>query len=214
MALTVSRKAPPEEPPVKIAIPKSRLALVFRELAIDGIRTWSNVWVFCQVAADSGDQDCAAVMDCFRKLKKKERKKITPEAACSLVGVDPEEFAASIFREYLRYSDQAANLIAAAGLPGVVRKSVQVAKTKDGHRDRRLQMEHSGFLPQRNGGGIHVNASASAENKSATVIQANELPTMETDSLRFTRILKDSQVTTIDGQRALPPGVPALGNKE
>ncbi len=186
--------------------------MLFRELRIEDVKTWRNIWVFAQIAADSGNAEMAAVMECYRGLKtKKERASSTPESVCDLAGMDPDEFAAEIFREYLRYSSEAANLIAAASLPEVTRKSVQVAKTKDGWRDRKMQFEHSNFLPQKHGGGIHVNASASAESKNATFVQAPELPRPEDETIRFTRVLKDSQVTTIDSQRALPPPVPALG---
>lgn len=203
MARALASKSPREP---KALEPQTRMTMIFRELEIDKKKSWRFCWVFAQHAADDGDDEMVAVMDCFKKLKKREQANATPEFVCDLAGVSPNAFAGAVFQSYVAYSEQAANLVAAAGLPGVVRKSVEVAQTSKGVADRKFQFEHSGFLPTKQGGGIHVNATANAETKTATIVQAPELPSMESDSLRFTRLLKDS--TTITAQPAIEPAAP------
>ncbi len=207
MAVSKSSKSAAVEP----LAPTTRLTLTFRELVINGKKDWRHAWVFAQFAADSGDSDMVKVMECYKALKKKEQATVSPEYVCDLAGVDSNDFAAEVFREYLSYSGDAANLIEAASRPAVVKKQVAVALTTDGWRDRKMLHEHSGFLPQKTGGGIHVNASANADAKSAAILP-NELPSMESDTRRFTRTLKDSEPLTIDvPPEQSPARVPALG---
>lgn len=209
MALATSSRAPA----VKPLEPQTRLTMTFRELAIEGKKNWRHAFVFARHAAES-DPEMAKVIEVYDGLKKRERANASPEFVCDLAGVDPKDFAAEVFREYLSYSNDAANLVAAAGLPDVVRTSVKVAKTKEGVQDRKMQFDHAAFLPQRQGGGIHVNASANAENKSATIVSAPELTSMESDTLRYTKILKSESVKVIDAPIEAPRGVPALGASE
>ena len=210
MAVAVSRR----DPPVKSLAPTSRLAMVFRELAINGKRDWKNWIVFCQHAADEGDEEMQRVVECYNGLKKRERASATPEFVADLANVAANDLAAEVFRSYLAYSNDASNLIAAAGLPDVVRTSVRVAKTKEGVQDRKMQFDHAAFLPQRQGGGIHVNASANAENKSATIVSAPELESMEKNTLRMTRILKGELTEQVSVASDSPRSVPALGASE
>lgn len=188
----------PREQAVKALTPTTRLTLTFRELAIDGRKDWHLCWTFAQMAADSGDEDMIALMECYNGLKKREKASATPEYVCSLAGIDPNDMAAEVFREYLRFAGDAANLIEAANRPDVVRRSVRFAKKENGHRDRKMLFEHSGFLPTKTGGGIHVNATANAETQNATVISAPELPSMESDTRRFTKVLKSEAVQVIE----------------
>lgn len=210
MSLTVSSKAPA----VRSLAPLTRLTMTFRELSIEGRKDWRHWVIFAQHAADEGDADMVKVMECYHGLKKRERQTATPEFVADLAGVSPNDLAAEVFRSYLSYASDASNLIEAAGRPEIVRRQVEFAKKEAGWRDRKMLHEHSGFLPQKQGGGIHVNAQANAETQTATIVQAPELPTMESDTLRFTRTLKDT-VSISDGQRKLsPPPVPALRGEE
>jgi hypothetical protein len=200
---------------VKPLAPQTRLTMTFRELAIEGRKDWRNCWTFAQFVADEGDEEMVRVMDCYRKLKRREQSTASPEFVCDLAGVSPNDFAAEIFRAYLAYAGDAANLIAAAGLPAVVRKSVAVAQTTKGVQDRKMQFDHANFLPQKSGGGIHVSANANAENQSATVISAPELVSMESDTLRYTRILKGEAAKTItEATTEEPHKVSALGSDD
>lgn len=205
MAVAKTTRAP------KVLAPITRLTLTFRELQINGKKDWRHCWSFAQFAADSGDPDMTAAMECFRKLKKREQETVSPEYVCGLAGVEPGDFAGQVFREYLSYAGDAANLIEAASRPQVVKKQVAVALTTDGWRDRKMLHEHSGFLPKKTGGGIHVSANATADAKSAAILP-NELSSMESDTKRFTKALKDSEPLTIDVTAEAPPArVPALG---
>lgn len=71
-----------------------------------------------------------------------------------------------------------------------------------------MMLDHAGFLPQKQGGGIHVNASANADLKTANVILPNELPTMEADTMRFTRILKSNESQAIEAPATASPVLP------
>jgi hypothetical protein len=207
VALAKSSRAAKEVKPLE---PVTRLTMIFRELAIEGKKSWRNWVVFAQHCADEDDAEMQKVMECYRGLKKREQQTASPEFVCDLAGVNPNDLAAEIFRSYLSYASDAANLIEAASRPEVVRKSVQFAKEFEGHRDRKMLFEHSGFLPQKTGGGIHVSANASAETKTA-VIHAPELESMEANTLRFTKTLK-SAPSNIIGAPVIAGPVAALSD--
>lgn len=212
MGIAKASRAPKETKAVRSLSPTTRLAMTFREIEIEGRKDWRNCWIFAQFAADEGDEDMVRVMETYKGLKNKERVSATPEFVCDLAGVNPNDFAAEIFRAYLSYSGDAGNLIAAAAHPKVVGATVKNAMTAKGHQDRRMLLDHAGFLPQKQGGGIHVNASANADSKTANVILPNELPTMESDTIRFTRSLKSNTTSqTIDAQVIAPAPVLPLG---
>lgn len=210
MAIAVSRR----DPPVKAPESMTRLTLTFRDLVLDGKRSWRHCFTLAKFAADGGSVDMRRFHDAYHGLKLRERAKATPEFVADLAGVDPEDVIAEVSRIYYRLGEDTSNIIASASHAAVVKKSIAVAKTTDGHRDRKMLFEHSNFLPPKTGGGIHVNASANAENKSATIVSAPELTSMESDTLRYTRILKSESVKLIDAPSEAPKGVPALGARE
>lgn len=214
MAVTKSSRDPKNA--VKALKPQTRLTLVFKDLEINGKKDWRHAFIFCRFAAEHDSVDMAKVIECYDKLKVRERATASPEFLCDLAGVDVADFFAEVSREYYSFCGDGANLIEAASRPAVVRKSIQFAKTPEGHRDRKMLFEHSGFLPPKTGGGIHVNASATAENQTATVISAPELPSMESDTLRFTRVLKGDTTKVIEASEApaiAPARVPSLGSE-
>lgn len=199
MALTQSRKT------VKPLDATTRLMLTFRHLEIDGHKSWRNLWCFAQHAADNGSDVCAKVMDFYKRLTRKEQRAATPEFICQEAGIDSDEFSGEVFASYMKYSNGAANVIAAAALPKVVKRSVAQALTPEGYRDRQMQFQHSGFLPTKQGSNINVSANANVDSRTA-VVTAAELPSMESDSLRFTKILRNNAAELIDQ----PKGVAAV----
>jgi hypothetical protein len=213
MALSEAKREPVRPKALHAA---SRLTMVFRELEIEGKKDWRNAWTFARYAADNGSVDCKAVVECYSRLKLRERAVATPEHVCDLAGVNANDFAAEIFREYIAFAGDAANLIEAANRSRVVRKSVAVALTNEGHRDREMLFKHSGFLPEKQGGGIHVNASANAENKVANVIRDTGMESMEANTLRMTRTLKGGFTATIEAapDAIAPASVKALTERK
>jgi hypothetical protein len=189
---------------------RSRLALIFRALTIQGHANWKNCWFFMECAAKDGDEEALKVFKVWKKLPKFEKDKRSPEEVCEMAGVDPRDFGAFVFREYLSYSQEAGNVIAAAGHPRVVAASVKIAQKEEGWRDREMLFRHQGFLPERQGGGIHVTANANADNRNAVVLPA-ELPSMESDTIRMSRILKPGETVTVEAAPEERRKVPALG---
>jgi hypothetical protein len=194
---------------VNKTVPPTRLAMTFRDLALDGAKDWRNWVVFAQFAADDGDEDARAVIDCFRKLKPREKNEVSPEYVCDLAGVKPADLAAQIFRMVYIYAGDAAALIEAAARPAVVQKTVNVALTDEGWRDRQMLHQHSGFLPRPGGSNISVNASANVQ--SAMFSPAHELPSVEVDTMRFTKALKDGKVIEGEAVEIESSPVAALG---
>jgi hypothetical protein len=204
MALAVKRRANYFE--------ASRMSLVFRELTIHGDKNWRHCYVFAKHAAENGSADMARCMEVYKGLKIKERATITPEQLCDLAGVDPAMFFAEVTREYYAFCGDGANLLEAASRKAVVKKTVLTALTTDGWRDRKMLHEHSGFLPQHNGGGIHVSANANSDSRNAVVLP-HELTTMEADTMRYTKLLKSTEVLTVEAPAEAPMKVKALGEK-
>ncbi len=191
MTILESRRGP--------RMPKTYLTMVLHELVVDGKKTWRNCWHFAKIGADAGQPEMMRVMETWNGLRVKERERMTPEEVLEIAGVDPRDFAAEVFREYLTMATDASNLIEAANRPAIVKASIDFAKKKDGFRDRQMLLEHGQFIQQKQGGGIHVSANANAENKSAVILPA-ELGSMESDTLRYTRVLKNSDVPAIEAQ--------------
>ncbi len=204
MTILESRRGP--------RMPKTYLTMVLHELVVDGKKTWRNCWHFAKIGADAGQPEMMRVMETWNGLRVKERERMTPEEVLEIAGVDPRDFAAEVFREYLTMATDASNLIEAANRPAIVKAAIDFAKKKDGWRDREMLFKHSSFLPQKSGGGIHVNANSSSEVKSAVVLPG-EIASMESENVRMTRVLKADSVTVELASEEKPRKVPALSGR-
>lgn len=103
---------------------------------------------------------------------------------CLAKELDPGHVMAVVGEAAAKFRDNASIIIAALSMPGVVEKSVKVALTTDGYRDRKMLFEHARFLPvaqhRINIGIVNKNnATAEAAAESATAGAGRGLPSHE-----------------------------------
>jgi hypothetical protein len=71
----------------------------------------------------------------------------TADAICEQLGIVPLDLLKAVAGATIRFSTYTAQLLAAAALPSIVEQSIAVALTPKGTADRKMQLQHSGFLP-------------------------------------------------------------------
>ena len=71
----------------------------------------------------------------------------TADAICEQLGIVPLDLLKAAAGATIRFSAYTAQILAAAALPSVVEQSIAVALTPKGTADRKMQLQHSGFLP-------------------------------------------------------------------
>jgi hypothetical protein len=71
----------------------------------------------------------------------------TADAICEQLGIIPLDLLKAAASATIRFSTYTAQILAAAALPSIVERSIEVALTQKGTADRKMQLQHSGFLP-------------------------------------------------------------------
>jgi hypothetical protein len=69
------------------------------------------------------------------------------DAICKRAGLNPIELLGVVAEAAYRIAMNTAQITAALALPAIIARSVEVALTDEGVADRRMQLQHSGFLP-------------------------------------------------------------------
>jgi hypothetical protein len=69
------------------------------------------------------------------------------DAVCEQIGLAPLDLLKAVADATLRFSMYTARLRAAVAMPSIVERSTEVALTEKGAADRKMQLQHSGFLP-------------------------------------------------------------------
>jgi hypothetical protein len=85
------------------------------------------------------------------------------DAICEQVGIVPLDLLKAAASATIRFSTYTAQILAAAALPSVVEQSIAVALTPKGTADRKMQLQHSGFLPVPAGTNIAIQANVAAQ---------------------------------------------------
>jgi hypothetical protein len=69
------------------------------------------------------------------------------DAVCEQIGLAPLDLLKAVADATIRFSMYTARLRAAVAMPSIVERSIEVALTDQGVADRKMQLQHSGFLP-------------------------------------------------------------------
>lgn len=138
-----------------------------------------------QIARMSDDPKVRSVADRYELLTEAEKKVVPIEQLCYEADVKQDVFFSEYSKAAFRSSMDVSKLIAAVSHPEVVQASVDAAKTPDGKADRAMLFRHSGFLPEKTGGNIFVNAQARAESKAAAISESSGLPSFEESMTEF-----------------------------
>ena len=97
-----------------------------------------------------------AFVEVWQQCSGKHRKELNLDAICAVKGLDPFRIFGSMAEAAMRSGYQLGAILAALSHPAVVAKSIQVALTTDGVKDREMQLKHANFLPLPKGSQISV----------------------------------------------------------
>lgn len=129
---------------------------------------------YVRIAAADGDPHAEVFLHVWDDLKTWEKKIATLDDVCAAAGIAPVKLVKALVGTAYESGCDIANLVAAHAHPDVVAFSTKMAKTVDGIEDRRLLMQHAGFLPQAKGQTINIGVSASASAQAAAVAGSDQ----------------------------------------
>jgi len=125
------------------------------------------------------DPKVAPVIEGWNKLTEDAKKKTNLDEVCRKLKMDPFHFLAVVAEAAIKFRDNASVIMAGLSLPNIVEKSVAVGLTDEGWRDRRMMMQHSGFLPAPKGATFVNTFAARLEANQEVNTQSSALPSFE-----------------------------------
>jgi len=98
--------------------------------------------------ARTSDSGAARFLDAWDALGASEQlSAASADVVCEQIGLAPLDLLRAVADATLRFSMYTARLRAAVAMPSIVERSIEVALTARGTADRKMQLQHSGFLP-------------------------------------------------------------------
>jgi hypothetical protein len=98
--------------------------------------------------ARTSDSGAARFLDAWDALGDGEQlSAATADAVCEQIGLAPLDLLKAVADATIRFSMYTARLRAAVAMPSIVERSIEVALTEKGAADRKMQLQHCGFLP-------------------------------------------------------------------
>lgn len=110
-----------------------------------------------QAIRHSNETTAIEFLAVYDEIPAGDRDYISIEAICLKANVLPSALLGSLFMACKDMKGKESALIAVLEHPGVLKKTVEYAKTPGGDRDRKMLHEAVGFLPTPKGGSINVN---------------------------------------------------------
>lgn len=174
---------------------------------IEGGRT--TVLSYIQLAAMNGNDSAMTWWHVFEKLSKYEQSQVSYDDVCAASGISPKHILMAIAGAGYDANCDIANLLSSHLHPAVVAASAKAALKADGIEDRKLLMQHQGFIPVPKGMSINIHASSSAQaaaSAHATSSHDASVPSFLSDVDEIgavDRVVQGEIVTT--QAKALPP---------
>jgi len=98
--------------------------------------------------ARTSDSGAARFLDGWDALEVSEQlSAAAADAVCEQIGLASLDLLKAVADATIRFSMYTARLRAAVAMPSIVERSIEVALTDQGVADRKMQLQHSGFLP-------------------------------------------------------------------
>lgn len=161
---------------------------------------------YLRMAAADGDLHARTFLHVWDTLKAWEQKLATLDDVCAAAGVAPVKLVKAIVGTAYEANCDVANFVAAHSHPDVIQQSVDVALTPDGVEDRKMLMQHAGFLPAAKGSVINIGVSASASaHASATSDSDGAVPDFLDDMEELIEVKGQVQQKLI--AESLPPAL-------
>jgi hypothetical protein len=147
----------------------------------------------------SADDACRRLCQTYYGLPKVHRAGLPIEAFCVAAAVPPLHVLEVLTATVIRLGAQASTIVAAVNHPRVVQKTIDVALTDDGVRDREMLHKHANFLPTPAGARTNIvvtqNASATAAAQAVTAPPPEQTIRRLADRFNLARALP-AEVTT------------------
>lgn len=121
-----------------------------------------TVLQYIRIAAADGDPHAEVFLHVWDDLKVHEQRVSTLDDVCAAAGVLPVKLVKAIVGSAFESGCDIANLVAATAHPDVVASTVKFAQKLDGVEDRKMLLQHAGFLPTPKGTTINVGVTANA----------------------------------------------------
>lgn len=174
---------------------------------IDGGR--ETVLAYLHLAAMNGNDSAMTWWHVFDKLNKYEQSVVSYDDVCAASGISPKNILMAIAGAGYEANCDIANLLASHLHPKIVAASARVAQTDGGIEDRKLMLQHAGFIPVPKGMSININASSHAQaaaSANATSSNDSSVPSFleDVDAIGDTdRVVQGELVAA--AMKALPP---------
>ena len=99
------------------------------------------------LARNCGDAEIKAFVAAWDSLTKSKKSKTSLELVCQQVSIDPSWLYGRVSEEVSRRGADCTKLIGALAAPEVMQKTVDMAKTNDGWRDRQMFLKAARIIP-------------------------------------------------------------------
>jgi hypothetical protein len=141
-----------------------------------------------KILRDSDNPDAKRFLEYYDQgnLQDYHRKVLPIEAFCMISGMTPAHLLGVVVEAATIQGAQLGSLRAAVEFPNIVKKSVELAKTKEGVSDREFQLKHAGFLPMPKGSQTNILVHATARTGSPAQEQPAMAPSPEDTFRRLT----------------------------
>lgn len=121
------------------------------------------------------------IIESYEKLTPPAQRTVDLDGLCKTHEVESSHFLAVVAEAAHKFSQNSSILVAALNMPMVVKKSISVAQTDEGHRDRKMLFEHAGFIPTSGGITITQIAKANAASQANNSATERGMSTFEAD---------------------------------
>ncbi len=187
--------------PLPEALPfESTLAFVFRgaggkTTAIEAARLQENT-----------DSRFRKLVYAYDSLVERDKIAVRLEDLCGAAEILPDEFLGLTIPALWRRNVDIGKLIAAVHHPRIVEKTAQLAQSPFGGADRKMMLDHAGFLPQKgplvsiDQRRLNIGSGGGVQDTSLPA-----LPSFEEDGKEILQAIRGDESAT----RALPPATPA-----
>lgn len=164
---------------------------------------------YIQLAAMNGNDSAMTWWHVFEELSKYEQGFVSFDDICASSGIQPKLILAAMAMAGFEANCDIANLLSSHMHPQVVQASIKAAKKFDGVEDRKLLMQHQGFIPIPKGSSIVINNSpqAIATAKAQSISMSDpSVPSFLSDMESLSPVTQALQGELIEAQtKELPP---------
>ena len=169
----------------------------------------ATVLSYIQLAAMNGNDSALTFWHVYEGLSAYEKGVVSFDDICASANIKPKAILMAVAASGFDAGCDIANLVAAHVHPKVVDASIKAALKTDGIEDRRMLLQHAGFIPVPKGTSITVNASSHAVAQAhSAAVSSSSVPSFLDDVNDVTTATKAVQGEIIEAQapKALPPG--------